>query len=131
MRQFMLLCAAVALGHVTAGAVPTATAQDAKKEAQEIRARSIVLVDEDGKERVTLLASKNISGLWVSATSGHTATMYASRTQGAVLGLWRKMDGLKAEPLDFAVSTAGNPGPFVQVVKDGKAAQRDAADLVK
>lgn len=131
MQRVALVLVAVGLAMYAAGTVAErAEAQDSK--ATTIRATSIVLVDEDGHERVYLQASRYTSGLWVNSPSGPVAAVYASRAEGAVMGLYSKVDYSKGKPLDFAVATSPNARPFVQSVgADGKLAHKDVHELAK
>lgn len=101
-----------------------------------IVAREIVLVDEDGKARVTILAGKHGSGIWIgdqsSPLNGGTISLFNVPGQGPSLGIYSPGGGRIGDGCDFAVS-AGRGGPVqIQVRKaDGKLDWLDAGDLKK
>ena len=101
--------------------------QKAAAPVNEIRARSIVLVDESGNPRITMLADRNTSGIWVSDGKNQNAAIYADKYQGAVVALMDVRNVSKGAPLAFSLDAAGKP--FVQVV-DGKLHNFEAASLV-
>lgn len=85
----------------------------------EIRARSIVLVDESGSPRITMLANRNAAGIWVG-DGKQNAAIYVNRGaqgQGPVISLMDERNVGKGAPLAFSLD--GNGKPHVQIVDDG------------
>lgn len=111
MRYFLVFTLVTAVA-VAANRVESAKAQQAADAAKTVRATSIVLVDEDGNERVTLRASRDTSGVWVTGPTGETAALYANARHGAVVGLWASPG--KDSASDYAVSARAGGGVAVR-----------------
>lgn len=115
------------------GAKPDAAATAEQKAASdmapidEIRARRIVLVDDSGNARITMLAGRSASGIWVSDGNKQNAAIYVTRGQGPVLALMDERNISKGAPLAFSLDGTGKP--VVQIV-DGKYHGFDAVKLV-
>lgn len=83
------------------------------------------LTSPNGKRIVSIFATDDIAGLWVTGNSRREGcpAIYASHSEGAVIGLYGP-DGL-SKPMAFALS-AKNPGA---IQFEGKRGQLGFADL--
>lgn len=104
--------------------------------AQRVVAREIVLVDEDGKPRITILAGKGGSGIWIgdhggAGGNGGVISMYNVPGQGAVLGFYSREGGRIGDACDFAVAENGGKVSIQYRKADGGLDWFDPADLKK
>ena len=94
---------------------------DDKAERITLHCNGVTVKDTEDRTRVTTLVASDLSGTWWTHPDMKSqVTVYASKSQGAVIGFYRDTGNVKAG-CDFAISATKDGAQFQVVDDTGKA----------